>query len=55
MKSFRLFVYDQLIPPPYGELNFENMAFKKNKGQFFTLRYTDGKGHCQFTPQQVMN
>jgi pimeloyl-ACP methyl ester carboxylesterase len=46
-------IYDQLIPPAYGEVNFENMVHQKNKDDFFTVKYTNGQGHCNFTPQQV--
>jgi hypothetical protein len=46
-------VYDQLIPPIYGEVNFENMVHQKNKDEYFTVKYTNGQGHCNFTPQQI--
>jgi pimeloyl-ACP methyl ester carboxylesterase len=46
-------IYDQLIPPIYGEVNFENMVHQKNKDEYFTVKYTNGQGHCQFTPQQI--
>jgi pimeloyl-ACP methyl ester carboxylesterase len=46
-------VYDQLIPPIYGVINFENMVHQKNKDDFFTVLYTNGQGHCQFTPKQT--
>jgi pimeloyl-ACP methyl ester carboxylesterase len=46
-------VYDQLIPPIYGEVNFENMVHQQGKDQFFTVKYTNGQGHCIFTPQQT--
>jgi pimeloyl-ACP methyl ester carboxylesterase len=46
-------LYDQLIPPMYGENNFENMILKQGKSQFFTVKYTNGQGHCQFTAQQL--
>ncbi|GAA4394409.1 alpha/beta hydrolase [Nibrella viscosa] len=46
-------LYDQLIPPAYGVTNFENMVHQQGKGQFFTVRYTNGRGHCNFTPQQT--
>lgn len=46
-------VYDQLIPPTYGVVNFENMVHQKNKDQYFTVKYTNGQGHCVFTAQQT--
>jgi pimeloyl-ACP methyl ester carboxylesterase len=46
-------IYDQLIPPTYGEVNFENMVHLSNKDEYFTVKYTNGQGHCNFTPQQI--
>jgi pimeloyl-ACP methyl ester carboxylesterase len=46
-------IYDQLIPPTYGIVNFENMVRQKVKDQFFTVKYTNGQGHCNFTPNQT--
>ena len=46
-------IYDQLIPPVYGVINFENMVHQKNKDGYLTVKYTNGQGHCQFTPQQI--
>lgn len=46
-------IYDQLIPPTYGVVNFENMVHQKGKDQFFTVKYTNGQGHCNFTAQQT--
>jgi pimeloyl-ACP methyl ester carboxylesterase len=46
-------VYDQLIPPIYGEVNFENMVTQQGKLQYLTVKYTNGQGHCNFTPQQT--
>ncbi len=46
-------IYDQLIPPTYGIVNFENMVHKQGKDQYFTVKYTNGQGHCAFTPQQT--
>ncbi|WP_421818824.1 alpha/beta hydrolase family protein [Flectobacillus sp.] len=48
-------VYDQLIPPTYGVVNFENMVHHQQKDQFFKVRYTTGQGHCVFTAQQTGN
>ncbi|MEZ5044751.1 MAG: alpha/beta hydrolase [Saprospiraceae bacterium] len=46
-------IYDQLIPPLYGVVNFENMVHQQNKDEWFTVYYTNGQGHCNFTPQQT--
>jgi pimeloyl-ACP methyl ester carboxylesterase len=46
-------IYDQLIPPTYGEVNFENMVHLNNKDEYFTVKYTNGQGHCNFTQTQI--
>jgi pimeloyl-ACP methyl ester carboxylesterase len=46
-------LYDQLIPPAYGVVNYENMVHEKGRDKFFTVKYTNGQGHCAFSPQQV--
>ena len=46
-------IYDQLIPPVYGIVNFENMVHQQGKDQYFTVKYTNGQAHCAFTPQQT--
>ena len=46
-------VYDQLIPPQYGVINFENMVHQMGKDKFLTVKITNGQGHCQFTPEQI--
>ncbi|HEY1054552.1 MAG TPA: alpha/beta hydrolase, partial [Emticicia sp.] len=46
-------IYDQLIPPTYGVVNFENMVHQKGKDPYFTVKYTNGQGHCVFSPQQI--
>ena len=46
-------VYDQLIPPQYGVVNFENMIHQQNRDEYFVVKYTNGQGHCQFTPEQT--
>jgi pimeloyl-ACP methyl ester carboxylesterase len=46
-------VYDQLIPPQYGVVNFENMIHKQGKDALFVVKYTNGQAHCQFNPKQV--
>ncbi|MCB0634575.1 MAG: alpha/beta hydrolase [Saprospiraceae bacterium] len=46
-------IYDQLIPPQYGVVNFEQMVHQQGNDEFFTVRYTDGQGHCAFKPKQI--
>ncbi|MFN8357214.1 MAG: alpha/beta hydrolase [Spirosomataceae bacterium] len=46
-------IYDQLIPPTYGIVNYENMVHQQGKDQYFTVKYTSGQGHCNFTPKQT--
>jgi pimeloyl-ACP methyl ester carboxylesterase len=46
-------VYDQLIPPQYGVVNFENMVHKNGKDNYFIVKYTNGQGHCQFSPEET--
>ncbi|AUD02888.1 alpha/beta hydrolase family protein [Spirosoma pollinicola] len=46
-------IYDQLIPPAYGVVNIENMIHQQGKDAYFTVKYTDGQGHCNFTPRQT--
>jgi len=46
-------IYDQLIPPAYGVVNFENMVHQQGRDQYLVVKYTNGQGHCTFTPQQI--
>ena len=46
-------VYDQLIPPQYGVSNFENMVHQQGKDEYFTVKFTNGQGHCMFSAQQT--
>jgi len=46
-------IYDQLIPPPYGVTNFENMVIAQGKTDFLTVKRTKGQGHCSFTPEET--
>ncbi len=45
-------IYDQLIPPNYAVTNFETMVHLNGKDKYFTVKYTNGQGHCAFTMQQ---
>ncbi len=46
-------IYDQLIPPTYSVVNFENMVHKQGKDAYFTVKYTNGQAHCAFSPEQT--
>ncbi|MCB0600035.1 MAG: alpha/beta hydrolase [Saprospiraceae bacterium] len=46
-------MYDQLIPPTYGVVNYENMVHEQGKDAFLVVKYTNGQGHCNFTPAQT--
>ena len=46
-------LYDQLIPPSYGVVNYENMVHEQGKDAFLVVKYTNGQGHCNFTPAQT--
>ena len=46
-------LYDQLIPPKYGVINFENMVHEQGKGDYLTVYYTNGQAHCAFSPEQI--
>lgn len=46
-------IYDQLIPPNYGVTNFENMVIDQGKTEFLSVYYTQGQGHCQFSPEET--
>lgn len=46
-------MYDQLIPLEYGVTNFANMVHQNNKDKYLVVKYTNGQGHCAFTPQQI--
>jgi hypothetical protein len=52
-RLFEIADLDQLIPPQYGVVNFENMVHKNSKDKFLTVKYTSGQGHCAFTPEQT--
>jgi pimeloyl-ACP methyl ester carboxylesterase len=46
-------IYDQLIPPEMGVDAYDNMVHLKGKQQNLAVIYTNGQGHCNFTPQQT--
>ena len=39
-------IYDQLISPQYGEVNFENMVHQQGKDHFLTVKMCNRQGHC---------
>ncbi|MEO6733824.1 MAG: hypothetical protein ABIN01_21550 [Ferruginibacter sp.] len=45
-------LYDQLISPSVV-VDFENIVKAQRKLQNLTIHYTNGQGHCAFTPQQT--
>lgn len=45
--------YDQLIPPQYGINNYDDLVHEKRKEHNLKTFFTDGQGHCAFTPQQT--
>lgn len=46
-------IYDQLIPVSYAVTNLENMIHAQGRGKYFTVKYTNGQAHCQFTDKQT--
>lgn len=48
-------IYDQLIPLHLGVTNYENMVHKQGKGDFLTVKYTKGQGHCAFSPEETLS
>lgn len=45
-------LYDQILNPSIIE-KFENMVKKQGKLQNLTIKYTNGQGHCNFTPKEI--
>jgi pimeloyl-ACP methyl ester carboxylesterase len=46
-------IYDQLIPVSYAVTNLENMIHAQGRSKYFTVKYTNGQAHCQFTDKQT--
>lgn len=46
-------IYDQLIPPTYAVVNYDDLVHQKGNEQWLVVKYTKGQGHCNFTPQQT--
>lgn len=46
-------MYDQLIPADYAIVKYENILQKAGNQENFVVKYTNGQGHCNFTPGQT--
>ncbi len=46
-------VYDQLIPADYAIISYENLIQQKGRQEHYVVKYTNGQGHCSFTPGQT--
>ncbi|MCP9770416.1 hypothetical protein EGI22_21120 [Lacihabitans sp. LS3-19] len=44
---------DQLIPARFAIVPFKNHIQKKGNQEFYVVKYTNRKGHCNFTPEQT--
>ncbi len=45
--------YDQLITPEYGIDKYDDLVHEKGKEKNLKTLFTNGQGHCAFTPQQT--
>ena len=45
--------YDQLIAPTDAIVKYDNLVHEKRKEQNLKMFYTNGQGHCAFTPEQT--
>ena len=45
--------YDQLIPAHLAVTNYDNMVRANGNSKWLVVKYTNGQGHCQFTPEQL--
>lgn len=46
-------MYDQLIPADLAIVSYENLLQKQGKQAYFSVKYTNGQGHCNFTDKQT--
>jgi pimeloyl-ACP methyl ester carboxylesterase len=46
-------MYDQLIPADFAIVSYENLIQQKGNQEHFVVKYTNGQGHCSFTPGQT--
>lgn len=44
--------YDQLIPPEVGT-GYDAIVRQAGNDRLFVMKFTDGQGHCRFTPEQT--
>ena len=44
--------YDELIPPEVGTA-YDGIVRQAGNDQLFVMKFTDGQGHCRFTPKQT--
>lgn len=45
--------YDQLIPPQYGIVHYDNLVHAKRKEHNLKTFLTNGQGHCAFSAEQT--
>ena len=46
-------IYDQLIPADFAVVSYENMVQQQGNQAYYTVKYTNGQGHCNFTEAQT--
>jgi pimeloyl-ACP methyl ester carboxylesterase len=46
-------IYDQLIPASMAVISYDNMVHEKGKQSNLVVVYTNGQGHCNFTPEET--
>ncbi|MFN8432207.1 MAG: alpha/beta hydrolase [Spirosomataceae bacterium] len=46
-------IYDQLIPAEMAIVRYENLIQEKGDQKWYTVKYTNGQGHCTFTAEQT--
>jgi len=46
-------IYDQLIPASMAVIPYDNMVQKTGKKSNLIVVYTNGQGHCNFTPEET--
>lgn len=46
-------IYDQLIPAEMAIIRYENLIQEKGNQLNYTVKYTNGQGHCNFTNEQT--
>jgi pimeloyl-ACP methyl ester carboxylesterase len=46
-------IYDQLITPSMAVIPYDNMVHQQGRQGNLVVVYTNGQGHCQFTPEET--